>query len=74
MSFLYLFTGLALALFVAGVAFLVWQVRSGQLDDLDTPALRMLGDDPPAAPRPDPACTPAAIAPPQTPTTPGTQP
>ena len=70
-SFLYLFTGLALALFVAGVAFLVWQVRSGQLDDLDTPALRMLGEDPSAATKPDPTSAPIAAP---TPIPPGTHP
>ena len=39
-----------LMLLVAGsavVAF-VWAAKNGQLDDLDTPPLRMLGDDEPA--------------------------
>ncbi len=71
MTFLYLFTGLALALFVAGVAFLVWQVRSGQLDDLDTPAMRMLGDDLPAETKSVPAATPTVAL---KPTPPGTPP
>ena len=48
MALLYIITGLALGIFATGVAALVWQVRAGQLDDLDTPALRMLGDDVPA--------------------------
>jgi cbb3-type cytochrome oxidase maturation protein len=46
---LFLFTGLALVLFVLAIAGLVWLVRSGQLDELDSPALRMLNDDPPPA-------------------------
>ena len=33
----------AVALAVAGV--FVWAVRSGQFDDLDTPAVRILSDD-----------------------------
>lgn len=46
---LYLLTGVGLILFTAAVAALVALVRSGQLDDLDTPPARMLADDPPAA-------------------------
>jgi len=41
----FLLLGVGLALFVCGVAFLIWLVRAGQMEDLDTPALRMLGDD-----------------------------
>lgn len=40
-----------LGLFVCAVIGLLWLVRSGQLDDLETPALRMLHDDEPAGPR-----------------------
>ncbi len=38
---------LPLALFIVGmaVAAFIWSARSGQLDDLDTPAVRMLHDD-----------------------------
>lgn len=36
-----LLVGLALAVFA-------WAARSGQFDDLDTPALDILGEDPPA--------------------------
>ncbi len=43
---LYLLTGIGLLLFVVAVAALVGLVRSGQLDDLDTPPARMLADDP----------------------------
>lgn len=45
---LLLFTAVGLVLFAGAIAGLVWAVRSGQLDDLETPALRMLHDDPPA--------------------------
>jgi len=42
---------LPLALVIAGlaVAAFVWTVRSGQLDDVDTPPRRMLFDDAPQA-------------------------
>jgi cbb3-type cytochrome oxidase maturation protein len=56
MGMLFVFTGLGLLLFIGAVAALVWSIRSGQLDDLDTPAMRVLTDD--AAPRPPPAGTP----------------
>jgi cbb3-type cytochrome oxidase maturation protein len=51
---------LPLALLVAGgaVAAFAWSVKTGQLDDLDTPPRRMLLDDdrpsPPVAPPPRP--------------------
>ena len=40
---------LPLALLVAGVmlALFIWAVRSGQFDDLETPAVRILFDDEP---------------------------
>lgn len=40
---------LPLALFVVGVAVwaFVWSAKSGQYDDLETPAIRMVHDDPP---------------------------
>ncbi|MHC5068589.1 MAG: cbb3-type cytochrome oxidase assembly protein CcoS [Planctomycetota bacterium] len=34
-----------LGLFVVAITGLVWSVRSGQLEDLETPALRVLFDD-----------------------------
>lgn len=46
----------AALLFAAGAVFVfAWAARSGQFDDLETPAMRMLGDDEPAKPptRPD---------------------
>jgi cbb3-type cytochrome oxidase maturation protein len=48
MGMVFLLTGVGVALFSVGVALLIWGVKSGQWDDLDTPAQRMLGDDPPA--------------------------
>jgi cbb3-type cytochrome oxidase maturation protein len=45
MTMLFVFTALGLALFVIGIFALIWSIRSGQMDDLDTPALRMLNDD-----------------------------
>ena len=45
MAILLLFTAIALAIFIVALAALAWSVRSGQLDDLETPALRMLADD-----------------------------
>jgi cbb3-type cytochrome oxidase maturation protein len=53
LPFALLFAGIALALFV-------WAARSGQFDDLETPAVRILfDDDKPANPR-GPAAPPAA--------------
>jgi cbb3-type cytochrome oxidase maturation protein len=53
MGILFLLTGLALAIFVIAVTGLIWSVRSGQLDDLDTPAVRLLSDEaPPVHPLP----------------------
>jgi len=42
-----IFVLLPLALLIAGIAlaFFVWAVRSGQYDDLETPAVRILFDD-----------------------------
>ena len=46
MSVLYLVVPLAILIVAAAVVAYVWATRSGQLDDLDTPAIRMLHDDP----------------------------
>lgn len=54
MAMLFLFTGIALAIFAIAAGLLVLLIRSGQLDDLDTPPLRLLADDPPAAPTDSP--------------------
>ena len=47
MSMLFVFTAVGLVLFLFGIAAIVWSIRSGQLDDLDTPPMRMLHDDAP---------------------------
>lgn len=51
MSILLLLVPLSLMLLAAAVWAFIWAVRKGQFDDLDTPALDILVDDPP--PRPD---------------------
>lgn len=45
MSILYLLVPVALGIVLMAVAAFVWSARSGQFDDLDTPALRPLIDD-----------------------------
>ena len=45
MSILYLLIPLALLLLCAAVWAFFWAVGSGQFDDLDTPAVRILLDD-----------------------------
>jgi cbb3-type cytochrome oxidase maturation protein len=45
MSVLYLILPLALAFAGAAVGAFVWTVRSGQLDDVDTPPRRILFED-----------------------------
>lgn len=53
MSVVYIALPIALLLALAGVIAFIWAVRSGQMDDLETPSLRILGDDD-APPPPDP--------------------
>ena len=48
MDVLYLVLPLALVFVLVGVALFVWAARSGQFDDLETPAHRALFDDAPA--------------------------
>ncbi len=45
MTAIFVVVPLALIVSAAAVAAFVWSVRRGQLDDLETPALRMLEDD-----------------------------
>jgi cbb3-type cytochrome oxidase maturation protein len=45
MSVVFLVLPLALLVVGAAVAAFVWSARSGQYDDLDTPAVRMLRDE-----------------------------
>lgn len=49
MSTLYIVLPLALAIAGAAVGAFIWVVRSGQLDDVDTPPRRILFDDDDAA-------------------------
>jgi cbb3-type cytochrome oxidase maturation protein len=45
MSVIYVLVPVAALLAAVGVAAFVWSVRHGQLDDLDTPAVRILHDE-----------------------------
>ena len=45
MSVLFIVLPLALVIVMIAVAAYVWSARTGQFDDLDTPAMRMLHDD-----------------------------
>ncbi len=45
MSVIYVLLPVAAVLAAVGVAAFIWAVRHGQLDDLDTPPVRMLYDD-----------------------------
>lgn len=45
MSVLFLVIPIALVMAAAAVAGFMWIARTGQLDDLDSPPLRMLWDD-----------------------------
>lgn len=49
MELYFIFTAIGLGLFLIGTVALIWMVRSGQVDDLETPAYRMLTDDLPVA-------------------------
>jgi cbb3-type cytochrome oxidase maturation protein len=44
-SVLYIVLPLAIVIVAAAVLAFVWSARSGQMDDLETPAVRMLHDD-----------------------------
>ena len=45
MSVVYIALPAVLLLALAGVIAFVWAVRSGQMDDLETPGMRILGED-----------------------------
>jgi cbb3-type cytochrome oxidase maturation protein len=45
MSVIYIVLPLAIAVVAVAVLAFVWSARTGQLDDLETPAVRMLHDD-----------------------------
>lgn len=48
MSILYFLVPVAILLAGAGVSAFIWAVRSGQFDDVETPAIRILLDEEPA--------------------------
>lgn len=48
MNILLLLIPISLLLLAAAVWAFAWAVRKGQFDDLDTPALDILADDPPS--------------------------
>jgi cbb3-type cytochrome oxidase maturation protein len=45
MSVLFLVVPLALVIVAVGLSGYLWAVRSGQMDDLETPGLRVVRDD-----------------------------
>jgi len=45
MSVVYVLVPVAAVVLVAAIAGFVWAARRGQFDDLETPAMRVLGDD-----------------------------
>lgn len=45
MSILYLVVPLALVIVAVGVSGYLWAVRDGQMDDLETPGIRVIRDD-----------------------------
>ncbi|MEP6781760.1 MAG: cbb3-type cytochrome oxidase assembly protein CcoS [Gemmatimonadaceae bacterium] len=45
MSVIYIVLPLAILIVAGAVGAFVWSARSGQMDDLETPAVRMLNDD-----------------------------
>lgn len=49
MNILYLLVPAAVLLAALGVAAFAWAVRTGQFDDVDTPAVRAILEDEPAA-------------------------
>jgi cbb3-type cytochrome oxidase maturation protein len=54
MSILYLLIPLAVILMIVAVAFFMWTIKSGQYEDLEGPAHRILmDDDDPMIPRPN---------------------
>lgn len=71
-----IFVLLPLALLIAAIAvgFFIWAAKTGQFDDLETPAVRILFDDEeprrtsPVRAVPAPPASPGAAAPPSTPT------
>ncbi len=46
MAVLYIVLPLAIIIAIFAVVGFIWSVRTGQLDDLESPAMRMLHDEP----------------------------
>ena len=61
METIFVLLPLALSIAAIAVGFFIWAATSGQFDDLETPAVRILFDDEEVAPRPG---DPAGIGPP----------
>ncbi len=49
MSIIYVLIPLSIVLMLLALVFFFWAVKNGQFDDLDTPALDVLDDDPPSS-------------------------
>ena len=49
MSVLYIAVPVALSLGAVALGACLWAIRSGQFEDLETPSIRILFDDPPQA-------------------------
>ncbi|MET0794576.1 MAG: cbb3-type cytochrome oxidase assembly protein CcoS [Polyangiaceae bacterium] len=58
MSIIFLILPITLLLSVAAVVAFAWATRSGQFDDLETPAVRLLHDEPVRATDQTPATRP----------------
>jgi cbb3-type cytochrome oxidase maturation protein len=56
---LYLLIPIALVFCAIGIRLLLWAIDSGQYDDLDKEAWKILADDEPPTTRPDPAAADA---------------
>ena len=54
MNILLMLLPISLVLLGLAIAAFAWAVRKGQFDDLDTPALDILREDPPPAPQEPP--------------------
>ena len=57
METIFVLLPLALLIAVIAVGFFIWAARTGQFDDLDTPAVRILFDDDEPRPAQPPAAT-----------------
>ena len=58
MEVIFVLLPLALLIAAIAVAFFIWAARTGQFDDLDTPAMRVLFDDEEPVRQPSPRSVP----------------